>query len=143
MRHSVKYSFDIPSSKNKLRLMRKFVTDVLKVHNVSDIEINMMVLAVDEVCANIIIHGHPTDDVSEVKLAISLQKGGVWFEIIDQGNAFDIVSYQEPEIEDLVKNKNKGGIGIMLVKKIMDDIQFKSTPSQNTLTLYKKVEFTT
>ncbi|WP_370592811.1 ATP-binding protein [Roseivirga sp. E12] len=138
----MKYSFDIPSSKNKLRLMRKFVTDVLKDHDVSDIEINMMVLAVDEVCANIIIHGHPSDDMSEVKLGISFKNEGVWFEIIDQGNAFDIVSYQEPVIEDLVRNKNKGGIGIMLVKKIMDDIQFKSSPSKNTLTLYKKVEYT-
>lgn len=142
MQHSVKYSFDIPSSKNKLRLMRKFVTDVLKDHNVSDIEINMMVLAVDEVCANIIIHGHPSDDSSEVKLGVSFKNEGVWFEIIDRGNAFDIVSYQEPAIEDLVRNKNKGGIGIMLVKKIMDDIQFKSTPSKNTLTLFKKVEYT-
>lgn len=122
--------------------MRKFVTDVLKDHNVSDIEINMMVLAVDEVCANIIIHGHPSDDSSEVKLGVSFKNEGVWFEIIDRGNAFDIVSYQEPAIEDLVRNKNKGGIGIMLVKKIMDDIQFKSTPSKNTLTLFKKVEYT-
>lgn len=142
MQHSVKYSFDIPSSKNKLRLMRKFVTDVLKDHNVSDIEINMMVLAVDEVCANIIIHGHPSDDSSEVKLGVSFKNEGVWFEIIDRGNAFDIVSYQEPAIEDLVRNKNKGGIGIMLVKKIMDDIRFKSTPTKNTLTLFKKVEYT-
>lgn len=122
--------------------MRKFVTDVLKEHNVSDIEINMMVLAVDEVCANIVIHGHPSDDMSEVKLGISFKNDGVRFEIIDRGNAFDIVSYQEPVIEDLVRNKNKGGIGIMLVKKIMDDIQFKSTATKNTLTLYKKVEYT-
>ncbi len=122
--------------------MRKFVTDVLKGHKVSDIEVNMMVLAVDEVCANIIIHGHASDEFSEVKLGIDFRNGGVWFEIIDQGNAFDIVSYQEPLIEDLVKNKNKGGIGIMLVKKIMDDIEFKSTPTKNTLTLFKKVEYT-
>lgn len=142
MQHSVKYSLDIPSSKNKLRLMRKFVTDVLRKHNVSDIEINMMVLAVDEVCANIIIHGHPTENHSEVKLKISFKGEGVWFEIVDQGNAFDIVSYQEPAIQDLVKSKHKGGIGIMLVKKIMDDIVFESTTSKNTLTLFKKVEFT-
>lgn len=122
--------------------MRKFVTDVLAEHNISDIEINMMVLAVDEVCANIIIHGHPEDKNSKVRLDIAFKNGGVWFEIVDQGNAFDIVNYQEPMIGDLIKNKNKGGIGIMLVKKIMDDIQFKSTSSQNSLKLFKKVEYT-
>lgn len=143
MRPSVKYSFDIPSSKNKLRLMRKFVTDVLKKHSVSEIEINMMVLAVDEVCANIIIHGHPTNSESNVRLGITLKGEGVLFQIIDHGNAFDIVSYQEPSIEDLVKSKHKGGVGIMLVKKIMDDIEFKSIKQKNTLSLFKKVKFTT
>lgn len=136
------YSFDIPSSKNKLRKMRKFVTDVLTKHSVSDIEINMMVLAVDEVCANIIIHGYPSGEESKVRLDIDFKDGGIWFEIIDHGNAFDIVNYQEPMLEDLIKNKNKGGIGIMLVKKIMDDIQFKSSSSRNTLKLFKKVECT-
>lgn len=122
--------------------MRKFVTDVLTQHNVSDIEVNMMVLAVDEVCANIVIHGHPSDSKSKVRLDIVFKNGGIWFEIIDQGNAFDIVNYQEPMLDDLIKKKNKGGIGIMLVKKIMDDIQFKSTANQNTLRLFKKVEYT-
>ncbi len=122
--------------------MRKFVTDVLTEHQVSDIEVNMMVLAVDEVCANIIIHGHPSDQESNVRLEIHFKDGGIWFEIIDHGNAFDIVNYQEPMLEDLIRNKHKGGIGIMLVKKIMDDIQFKSTASKNTLRLFKKVETT-
>ncbi|MFY0593284.1 ATP-binding protein [Roseivirga sp.] len=136
------YSFDIPSSKNKLRQMRQFVTDVLNKHNVSDIEVNMMVLAVDEVCANIIIHGHPVDDQSQVRLLIDFKADGIWFKIIDHGNAFDIMSYETPSLEDLIRRKNKGGIGIMLVKKIMDDIQFKTSPSKNTLALYKKVAFT-
>lgn len=122
--------------------MRQFVTDVLTEHEVSDIEINMMVLAVDEVCANIIIHGHPTDTESKVRLDIDFKSGGIWFSIIDHGNAFDIVNYQTPSLEDLIRNKNKGGIGIMLVKKIMDDIQFQSSPKKNTLTLFKKANFT-
>lgn len=121
--------------------MRKFVTDVLNDHHVSEIETNMMVLAVDEVCANIIIHGHSNLHDGEVSLQIDFKQEGVWFEIIDKGNAFDIMSYQEPEIDDLIKNKHKGGIGIMLVKKIMDDIQFKTSASQNKLRLYKRIEF--
>jgi len=136
------YSFDIPSSKNKLRQMRQFVTDTLNQHEVSDIEVNMMVLAVDEVCANIIIHGHPVDDQSKVRLEIDFKKEGIWFNIVDHGNAFDIVNYETPSLEDLIRRKNKGGIGIMLVKKIMDDIKFHSSPTENTLTLFKKAAFT-
>jgi len=122
-------------------MMRKFVTDVLHEHHVSDIETNMMVLAVDEVCANIIIHGHPTERDDFVKININFTNDGIWFEIVDKGAAFDIMSYNEPVLDELIKNKNKGGVGIMLVKKIMDKIEFSSTSRSNTLKLYKQVTF--
>lgn len=121
--------------------MRKFVTDVLHEHHVSDIETNMMVLAVDEVCANIIIHGHPSDQADYVKINIDFTSEGIWFEIVDTGAAFDIMKYNEPILEDLIKNKQKGGVGIMLVKKIMDKIEFKVSAKKNTLKLYKQVTF--
>ena len=135
------YTFNIPPSKDKLRQMRKFVTSVLQKHEVSDLETNMMVLAVDEVCANIIIHGDPGSDHEYVRLIIEVSKKGVSFEIIDKGAAFDILKYNEPLLADLVKNKQKGGMGIMLVKKIMDEIDFKSSKNQNVLRLFKKVDF--
>ena len=122
-------------------MMRKFVTDVLHEHHVSDIETNMMVLAVDEVCANIIIHGHSTEDDAFVKINIDFTQEGIWFEIVDKGAAFDILSYNEPVLDDLIKNKNKGGVGIMLVKKIMDKIEFSTSNQANTLKLYKQVTF--
>lgn len=121
--------------------MRKFVTDVLHEHRVSDIETNMLVLAVDEICANIIIHGHPSDDEDYVKINIDFTDQGIWFEIVDTGAAFDIMKYNEPILEDLIKSKQKGGVGIMLVKKIMDKIEFNASTRKNTLKLYKEVNF--
>ena len=133
--------------------MRKFVTEVLHEHHVSDIETNMMVLAVDEVCANIIIHGLPSEQDDFVKINIDFTQEGIWFEIVDQGAAFDILKYNEPVLDDLIKNKQKvevtlqpvplpkGGLGLMLVKRIMDKIEFSSTNQANTLKLYKQVTF--
>jgi len=135
------YRFDIPPSKDKLRQMRRFVTEVLQKHQITELEINMMVLAVDEVFANIIIHGQPEDCNDYVRIIIEVKKQGVWFEIIDKGAAFDILKYNEPVLGELVKSKHKGGMGIMLVKKIMDEIKFKSSKNQNSLRLYKKVDF--
>lgn len=120
--------------------MRKFVTDVLYSHNIPEIEVNMMVLAVDEVCANIIIHGLQSNPLESVRLNIKFEASGVWFEIVDKGDTFDIVNYNEPNLEDLIKKKNKGGIGIMLVKKIMDDIELQSTSDGNKLRMFKKLE---
>ena len=121
--------------------MRKYVSEVLAEHHVSEIETNMIVLAVDEACANIIIHGHRQDGELKVSLSIDFNPNGVSFEIIDYGHAFDIVSYKAPKLEELIKNQHKGGIGIMLVKKIMDEINFTTSTHHNKLKLFKKVTF--
>jgi len=121
--------------------MRRYVSEVLNEHHVSEIETNMIVLAIDEVCANIIIHGHRQNGELKVSLSIDFDEKGIEFEIIDYGHAFDIVSYEAPALEELIKNQHKGGIGIMLVKKIMDDIHFSSSTKHNKLKLYKKVSF--
>lgn len=121
--------------------MRQYVSEVLAKHHVSEIETNMIVLAVDEVCANIIIHGHRQKGDLKVSLSIDIDSKGVSLEIIDYGNAFDIVSYKAPALQELIKSQNKGGIGIMLVKKIMDEMHFSSSSDHNKLKLFKKVTF--
>lgn len=138
----MKYNFKAPCSKKKLRAIRSFIGKNLKKHNLDDIEINMIVLAVDEVCANLIIHSHDCDpnESLELNMNIDAKREGVTFEIIDRGEGFNILNYKEPTLDDIVKNKKKGGLGLMLVKRIMDSIEFKSSPKKNICKLYKKFE---
>ena len=138
----MKYNFKAPCSKKKLRAIRNFIGKNLKKHDLDDIEINMIVLAVDEVCANLIIHSHDCDpnESLELNMNIDAKREGVTFEIIDRGEGFNILNYKEPTLDDIVKNKKKGGLGLMLVKRIMDHIEFQSSPKKNVCKLYKKFE---
>jgi len=52
------HSIRISCLKNNLSRVRNFVEGALKQHAISPIDINLMVLAVDELCANLIIHSH-------------------------------------------------------------------------------------
>ena len=53
---------------------------------------------------------------------------------------FDITKYEAPEIDEIIKTQRKGGIGLILVKKIMDDISFNKTAGKNCCRLYKKAD---
>ena len=53
---------------------------------------------------------------------------------------FDINSYEEPKIEDIIKRQRKGGIGLILVKRIMDDIQIVTKKDKHICRLVKHVE---
>ena len=127
-------------SRENLKGIRDFVNNVLKNHPLSETEINQIVLAVDEICSNMVIHSHNCNENDAIELNIRNLKDGIVFEIIDRSEQlFDLSTYKEPSIADIVKQGRKGGVGLMLVKRIMDDVEIRSENSHNVWRLYKKL----
>jgi serine/threonine-protein kinase RsbW len=100
-----------------------------------------MVLAVDEVCANLIIHANKCDPSNKISLIVKVQPDHeIQFLIKHEGDGFDINKYQEPGIDELVSSRRKGGLGLMLVKRIMDEISFTTEKNHNICTLIKHLK---
>jgi serine/threonine-protein kinase RsbW len=133
------YNLKVRGSIDSLKEIRSFVSKRLHDLSVPELEINMMVLAVDEICANVIIHSPREKENHIVEVSVRDESDGIAFEIKDEGELFDINTYEVPEIEDLIKDKRKGGLGIMLVKKIMDKIEFRKENNYTICRLFKKV----
>lgn len=99
-----------------------------------------IVLAVDEICANLIIHANKCDPNSKLNLAIDFMvRDKVVFTIKDKGVAFDFTKYEEPSIDEIVSTQRKGGLGLILVRRIMDKIEFTTEKNCNICTLIKKL----
>lgn len=136
----MKYNCKVSCSRDKLQSIRHFVKEKLNNHCLSELEVSAIVLAIDEVCANLIIHSNKCNPEESIKLLMEVKDGKeVYFEITDQGEAFDIRKYKEPTLEEIIKSRKKGGMGLILVKKIMDDIKFHVGPKKNICRLYKKI----
>lgn len=132
------YSYQIPCQKNRLGEVRNFINKILDENNISEVEINSMILAVDEMCANIIIHTHQCNPDETIKLTVDIRPSKVIFEIEDHGNGFDITDYREPSIKDIIHKKKKGGLGLILVRRIMDEIKLIKNKNRNIYRLCKK-----
>ena len=83
-----------------------------------------MVLAVDEVCANVIIHSNKCNENEKLEVFTELKENEVIFEVIDNGRGYDLRKHEAPNLKEIVKSKRKGGVGLLLVQKIMDEIDF-------------------
>jgi len=129
----------IACTKESLKEIRRFVTKTLTDLHLPEIEVNMLVLAVDEICANRIIHSNNCDENLHLNLLISETCDGLTFEISDQGAPFDHTQYSEPDINQLVKEKKKGGLGLMLVNRIMDSIEVFKEKDLTVYRLFKKL----
>src|SRR5688572_19759626 len=136
------YKHKVGCSIENLKGVRDFIRASLKSHGVQDLQISEMVLALDEMCSNLMIHSHKCNPDDLFELHITIQKGKpVVFELIDDGTVFDINQFTEPEVGNLVHEKRKGGLGIRLVKSIMDKVEYHHKSGKNICRLIKKVKF--
>ncbi len=134
------HQYKVSCIRDNLKLIREFVLTVLKSLTLNEIELNQLVLAVDEVCSNLIIHSHQCNPESSIEIIIQSFPEYILFEIIDQDtDGFDISQYQNPSINKIVKDRRKGGVGLILVHKIMDRVEVVQESSQNIWRLGKQI----
>ena len=125
-----------------LKGVRDFIRSALKKHGVPDLQIGELVLALDEMCSNLMIHSHRCNPEELFEVHVIVKKGGpVVFEIIDDGNTFDINQFSTPDLGNLVHEKRKGGLGIRLVKSIMDKIEYHIRNGKNVCRLIKNIPY--
>jgi serine/threonine-protein kinase RsbW len=135
------YRHKIGCSLENLKGIRDFIRKSLKGHVTSELVMNEIILALDEMCSNLMIHAHHCNPDHFLELSIEIsQKGMVVFEITDDGEMFDINQFHEPAIDNLVHEKRKGGLGIRLVKSIMDDVQYLHRNGRFVCRLSKQVK---
>ena len=136
------YVYKIGCSIENLKGVRDFIRLSLRNHGVIDLEVSEIVLALDEMCSNLMIHAHNCNPDEIFELHIEVEKDNpVVFEIIDDGRVFDINQFSEPALNNIVHEKRKGGLGIRLVKSIMDKIEYQNRGGKNVCRLTKAVHF--
>ena len=86
------------------------------------------------------IHSHQCDPKKHIGVKINVREGQeVIFEITDYGIGFNFCRYKEPSLDDIIKEKKKGGVGLILVKRIMDNMEFIRKANRNVYRMVKKL----
>ncbi len=137
----MKINYTTTCCKNQLGKIRNFVSEQISTAQLSEIEKNQVILAVDEACANAIIHGNNCDEKRELKLALDVNQERIYVEIHDVGNFRpNEVNWSSRDlIRTCVKNKRKGGLGLNLMHRIMDSVQYYNNGKINVCALTKEI----
>jgi serine/threonine-protein kinase RsbW len=125
-------------SKMKLADIRNFVAEQIKHLPLTQSETNQIILAVDEACANAIIHGHNCDAAQEILIEVETDQEHIKVDISDVGTS-DIVAdaITEDDIRVLIREQKKGGLGLKLIHSIMDEVTFAQQGDRHVCSLTK------
>ena len=95
-------------------------------------------LAVEEAITNVIVHGYGNAG-GEIRISCHVADGKVVVQISDSAPPFDPLSLPEPDLDAEVNERRIGGLGIYLLRQVMDDIAYQFLDGKNILTLTKNI----
>jgi serine/threonine-protein kinase RsbW len=99
-----------------------------------------MELAVDEACANVMEHAYGRDMTKEVSVRATLDGDTVEIDVIDTGQGFDPTAVEQLELDKLITSRRSGGLGMRLMKKLMDEVHYEMIPGKkNELRMIKRL----
>jgi len=136
-----KFTLHVPSSTQNLALIRDFVTSVGKQAGLPEMEISQLELAVDEACANVIEHAYEHDSTREVTIRAVFDDETLRIEVVDTGKGFDPAQVPQADLDKLVAARKSGGLGMRLIKRLMDEVSYEIVPGQkNELRMTKRIK---
>ncbi|MBN1154838.1 SpoIIE family protein phosphatase [candidate division KSB1 bacterium] len=148
LRNVTKDEIKVPGHIDYLGDLRNFVTKTGKKHGFPDSIINAFKLSIDEAATNIIKHAYREKE-GMITMRIIVKKRSMTVILIDQGKYFHPARVQDPDLKRYVDIGKKGGLGIFIMRKLIDEIDYRHTEEGNELRLtkyrdgkFKKVETT-
>ncbi|MFL7867610.1 MAG: ATP-binding protein [Anaerolineales bacterium] len=119
--------------------IRDFVGEAARQLGFSEKEIYSIQLAADEASTNIIEHAYAGIDNGTIEIDCSIADDELKIVMRDNGRAFDPSSVPEPNVKADLSERKIGGLGMYLMRKLMDEVFYESLPEGwNILTMIKR-----
>ncbi len=125
-------------SLHNLEKISDYITGCAHKAGLNDAEVYAVQLAVDEAATNIIEHGYGMECPSRIDVTCEILEDGLKVVMYDDADPFDPSTVPEPEINVSLDDIKPRGLGIFIMKKMMDEVNYVSSPERgNTLTMVK------
>jgi anti-sigma regulatory factor (Ser/Thr protein kinase) len=99
---------------------------------------NQIGIVVDEIFSNIARHAY-NPEVGAATVRISLDNE-ITIEFKDSGIAYDPLSAEDPDITLSAREREIGGLGLLMVKKLMNSVEYRREGNNNILTIKRELE---
>lgn len=131
-------SISVPASTAYISAVRDFVGLYANQFGFTDREVDEIRLAVDEAYTNVIKHAYQFDETQHVLITLGSHTNEFWISITDRGRSFDPQQYAEPDIKERIRLKKRGGVGVYLIRRLMDAVEYNNTAGMNEIRMTKR-----
>lgn len=137
-----KYSFKLKSDLSELKTLSRHLSRFGEFNGLSEILISEINICLDELFTNIVLYGFEDDLEHTIRIRIKLNGNAIILSIEDNGIPFNPLLRKDSELPADINSAKIGGLGIQIVKKLMDDIWYERKRGKNRLMLKKDIHST-
>ncbi len=128
-----------PADDTALADVLGFITGSLEEAGCPPRALMQLEVSAEEIFVNIAHYGYPAGSPGQARVTLSLDEGpAAVVEFADKGVPFDPLAKPDADITLSAEERRIGGLGILMVKKAMDNVTYRREDGMNILTLQKR-----
>jgi serine/threonine-protein kinase RsbW len=128
-------SMKLPAKMENMELLIQFISDKARKLGFSGKRVKEIELATEEALVNIIHYAYP-DLQGDIEVRCMQGPSSQFvIDIEDTGIAFNMLSLKDPDISASISDREIGGLGVFLIRKLMDDVHYRRDNEKNILRL--------
>src|SRR5579862_5221543 len=120
--------------------LRGFVTTFADRRGLLDTDRGRLLVILDELFANVVTHGYSkVRSAGQIDVSLSLECDRLTIEFVDDGRGFNPLAVPPVELDLPAAARPIGGIGLAIVRALVDDIGYTRVDNRNRLTLVQTI----
>lgn len=131
----------IPARYENIRTLMSLLGPFTREARLGDLEVFECRLALDEACVNIIEHAYGRDATGEIEVALHAVPGQCVIRLTDFGIPYDPQNALPPSRGASLEETRAGGLGLYLMRELMDEVRYTVGPHGNSLVMIKRLPY--
>lgn len=125
----------------QLALLGEFIEETGEKFGLNEETIMNLNLVLEEAVSNVIFYAYPGETEKKIELTIRLEDSVLEIILRDAGVPFDPTLRQTPDLNLAAADREIGGLGIFLIRQLMDEVVYKREGEENVLRMRMSVPF--
>jgi len=130
----------VPADPAQLSVLTEFLREFGSAAALAPAQVGTFELALEEIFMNIVMHGSQPGIAPRVEVSLNLGIESVTMTVEDDGPQFDPLSLPPPDVTASLADRRVGGLGVFLVRKIMDTVSYERIAGRNQLRMSKRLD---
>jgi anti-sigma regulatory factor (Ser/Thr protein kinase) len=128
-----RFTLRVSASPAGIRLAAEALDRFRGDHNLGDPSAWPLQVALDEILSNIVLHAGAGANEAIIDVAVELRNDTIEMTVSDDGPAFNPLQLPDPNVTATLEERRPGGLGVHLVRKLVDRVEYRRTEGRNCL----------